>query len=156
MTSFVKITKKNCQFYLTRIIEIEKLSFPTPWTQNAFIEEMNNPISNLWGLSLHNILAGYICFWMYESEIQLLNVAVHPEQRNKGIGHHLLKKMIQMGIARDIRNIWLEVRPSNIAARSLYGKLGFEALGRRPGYYRDTHEDAIVMALALSKLEMAV
>jgi ribosomal-protein-alanine N-acetyltransferase len=156
MISFVKITKKNYRFYLDRIIEIEKFSFLSPWSQNAFIEEIGNSISYLWGLTADKILAGYICFWMYESEIQLINIAIHPQQRKKGFGHYLLKKMINEGISRDMRNVWLEVRPSNIVARNLYRRLGFEELGRRPGYYRDSNEDAIVMALTLSELEMAV
>ena len=156
MTSFVKITKKNYRLYLNRIIEIEKFSFLSPWSQNAFIEEIGNSISYLWGLAVDKILAGYICFWMYDSEIQLINIAVHPQQRKKGFGHYLLKRMINEGISRGMRNVWLEVRPSNIVAKNLYRRLGFEELGRRPGYYRDTNEDAIIMALALSEIEMAV
>jgi ribosomal-protein-alanine N-acetyltransferase len=146
MTSLVSVTAENERFYLPQIHEIEKLSFPSPWSLNALKSEIENPISHLWVYEREKALSGYICFWMYDEEVQLLSLAVHPRDRRKRLGHYLLKKMIEMAVSRGVQHIWLEVRPSNLAGKRLYQKLGFEEIYRRPRYYSNT-EDAIVMAL---------
>jgi ribosomal-protein-alanine N-acetyltransferase len=151
MSRLLEITAANFQHFLDGILEIEKLSFPSPWSLNAFKDEIRNPISHLWALAGDDALTGYLCFWMFDSEIQLINIAVHPLKRRKGYGHHLLTKLIGTGISKGIEYIWLEVRVSNTPARRLYQKLGFKEIGRRPRYYTDTNEDAIVMSLGLSK-----
>ncbi len=150
MTSLVDITIRNCRNYLECILEIENLSFPSPWSLKAFKEEIGNPISHFWGLTVDEVLTGYTCFCMFDIEIQLINLAVHPHERGKGVGHYLLTKMIEAGVSKGKKYIWLEVRPSNLAALKLYEKSGFDAVDRRPQYYADTHEDAIVMTLTLS------
>jgi ribosomal-protein-alanine N-acetyltransferase len=151
MTVILDITQANCDPHLDGIMEIERLSFPTPWSRNAFVHELKNPISHLWALLEGGSLAGYICFWMFDSEIQLINVAVHPEKRGRGLGRLLVGKMIETGVANGMHQIWLEVRTSNLPARTLYGSLGFSSVGRRRLYYRDTNEDAIVMSLSLGE-----
>ena len=156
MTSFVKIDYENYYLFIERILEIENLSFSSPWSLRAFLEEIQNPISHLWGATEHKILAGQICFWMFDREIQVINLAVHPEKRKSGFGYYLLTKMIEECISKGIPNIWLEVRRSNLTAKGLYEKLGFEAVGCRPRYYTDTNEDAIIMALTLSEMKLAV
>ena len=150
MNSLVTITKKNYQNYLDGIIEIERSSFPTPWSTNSFIQEIKNSVSHLWAVILKSNLSAYICFWMFASEIQLINIAVHTEWRGKGFGHNLLMQMIEAGISKGIQQVWLEVRLSNMPAKMLYEKLGFLEVGRRRKYYSDTNEDAIIMALSLS------
>ena len=149
MTSLVPITKENFPAFSRKILEIEELSFPSPWSLNALRSEIENPVSHLWALEMGRFLSGYICFWMFGGEIQLINLAVHPHDRGKGLGHYLLTRMIETGLSKGIGHIWLEVRPSNVAARNLYERLGFEEAYRRPGYYPDTREDAIVMSLNL-------
>ena len=151
MTSLVAITKENSHPFLQKILEIEELSFPSPWSAHALRSEIENPVSHFWALRMGQFLSGYICFWLLESEIQLISVAVHPHDRGKGLGHYLLTEMIETGISEGIRQIWLEVRPSNLVAKGLYERLGFEEAYRRPRYYPDTHEDAIVMNLNLSE-----
>ena len=151
MTSLVAITKENSQPFLQKILEIEELSFPSPWSAHALRSEIENPVSHFWALRMGQFLSGYICFWLLESEIQLISVAVHPHDRGKGLGHYLLTEMIETGISKGIRQFWLEVRPSNLVAKGLYERLGFEEAYRRPRYYPDTHEDAIVMNLNLSE-----
>jgi ribosomal-protein-alanine N-acetyltransferase len=149
MTSIRDITGNNYLVYLESILQIENLSFLSPWSPQAFQGEIKNPFSRLWALMVDDVLTGYICFWVFDREIQLVNIAVHPLRRGKGLGCLLLTKMIEKGISGGKESIWLEVRPSNLAARRLYHKLGFEAVDRRPRYYSDTNEDAIVMMLAL-------
>jgi [ribosomal protein S18]-alanine N-acetyltransferase len=151
MTSIVEITLKNYYRYLDQILEIEKLSFISPWSRDSFQSEIKNPASFLWALIVNEAVSGYVCFWVFDSEIQLVNIAVNLNQRGQGLGRFLLEKIIEAGISKDVRSIWLEVRPSNLAAKGLYQKLGFEEMGRRPRYYRDTGEDAIVMSLKLAR-----
>jgi ribosomal-protein-alanine N-acetyltransferase len=147
MTSLVTVTTENDRLYLPQIHEIEKLSFPSPWSLNALKSEIKNPVSHLWALKREDALSGYICFWMLDKEAQLLSLAVHPYERRKGFGHTLLKKMIETTISEGIQVVWLEVRPSNLAGIGLYRKMGFKEVCRRPQYYSDTREDAIVMVL---------
>ena len=78
-----------------------------------------------------------------------MSLAVRPDQRRRGWGRYILTRLIEKGIAEGADKIWLEVRPSNTGARTLYCKGGFREIGRRPGYYTDTHEDAILMSLPL-------
>ena len=149
MISITEINTENESAFLERILEIENISFPSPWSIHHFKQEINKPFSRLWGIFIQDVLWGYICFWTTDREMQLLNIAVHPERRGTGLAAHLLKKMISFGYAKGLKSIWLEVRPSNRVAQTLYQKMGFEEVGRRPQYYRDTHEDAILMNLTL-------
>ena len=151
MTSIVSVNSQNQQVYLDRILAIETLSFQSPWSFGAFEQEVKNPISSLWVLIANEAVAGYICFWVFDAEIQLINIAVHPKARGRGYAEHLLNRMIESGVSKGIHQVWLEVRLSNMAAQGLYLKLGFEEVGRRARYYRDTDEDAIVMSLTISE-----
>ena len=153
MTSIEDITPENYHIHLDNILEIENRSFPSPWSQRAFIQEIENPISHIWVLLADNQLVGYICFWLFDREIQLINIAVHPDEKGKGLGHHLMTRMIETGLSKGSQYIWLEVRISNLPAKRLYHRLGFEEIGRRRGYYRETKEDAIVMVLPLQQKE---
>jgi len=92
------------------------------WSPKLFEDEFRNLLSRLWVLMVNEIPVGHICFWMYGSEIQLLNIAIHPINRGKGFGHYLLSEMIEFGASNGVRSIWLEVRPSNLAAQKLYEK----------------------------------
>jgi len=151
MISLVLIDNDNFGHFSDAIQVIEKASFPTPWSPNAFKEEIDKSVSHLWGLIADEGLVGYICFWEFAGEIHLMNLAVHPDKRAKGFGQYMLKRMIEAGISKGDQTVWLEVRPSNVAARRLYEKACFEETGRRPHYYKDTHEDAIVMSLFLKE-----
>jgi len=151
MISLILIDKDNFENFKDDIQVIEKASFPTPWTLNAFREEIDKSVSHLWGLIANEGLVGYICFWEFAGEIHLMNIAVHPDRRGKGFGQYMLSRMIEAGISKGDQTVWLEVRPSNVAARRLYKNTCFRETGRRPHYYKDTHEDAIVMSLFLKK-----
>ena len=153
MPQLIDINWETYHDYLTRIVDIENLSFPSPWSRKAFLEEIRNPIARFRGVLAEQVLQGYICFWVFAEENQLINIAVHPQKREQGLGHYLLTKMIEESISMGVRKIWLEVRPSNNRAKSLYTKFKFSEVGRRPKYYRDTNEDAIVMSLSLMNEE---
>ncbi len=88
---------------------------------------------------------GYSCFWSLSGEVQLVNIAVHPDLRGKGLGRRLLDHLLLEAESREAEKIFLEVRPSNGAAIGLYERLGFKVLYRRLGYYTPEGEDALVM-----------
>lgn len=150
MTSLNRVTLENQEFYLDRILEIETLSFSAPWSLKGFLQELENPWSQLWALVSEGVILGYLCFWMVRDEMQLLDLAVHPTYRRQGNGGLLLAKMINHAVSEGISKIWLEVRVSGSAARKLYEKFGFVESGRRKDYYTDPREDAVLMSLALS------
>ena len=149
MAYSLKKTWPDYLSFIDQILKIENSSFPVPWSAKAFEEEINKSISNLWAIISEQRLLAYICFWMFDEEIHILNFAVHPQKRNMGLGKILLRNLIEIGTAGGIENIWLEVRPSNIPALSIYKRYGFVESGRRRGYYRDSQEDAIIMTLDL-------
>lgn len=149
MSPFVLITPENAPEYLQRILEIENLSFITPWSPAAFTNGLRNSLARMRGYVADNTLQGYICYWNSGREIQVMNLAVHPEYRRRGVGALLLGRALESGKDEGAENVWLEVRTSNRAARTLYENFGFREVGRRPRYYRDTGEDAIMMNLSI-------
>ena len=136
---------------LAEILEIERSSFPSPWSPGLFRNEMANPLSRILvgkpvGIS-GAPMAGYVIFWRVADEIHLHNIAVRPEFRRCGIASRLLDRVIRQGRAEGARLMTLEVRRSNIAAQKLYERFGFSVRGVRRGYYTDTGEDALVMSM---------
>jgi [ribosomal protein S18]-alanine N-acetyltransferase len=129
---------------LPAVLAIEEASFPSPWSHAAFLHELNNPHSCLTVAEQDGTVIGYLCCWYVADEIQILDVAVHPEHRRKGVGERLLHHALTTGRMRDASSANLEVRRSNVAAIALYEKFGFREVAIRRGYYRDG-EDALLM-----------
>jgi [ribosomal protein S18]-alanine N-acetyltransferase len=148
--SVLGVTTDNFPLFRQRLMYIERSSFLSPWSVNSFKAELLNPIARIWGALDGESLAGFACFWVVAGEIHLLNIAVAPEKRGMKIGSYLLARVIDLGGDTSVDRIWLEVRPSNKAALALYRGAGFIEEGRRPGYYTDTGEDAVLMSLYLS------
>lgn len=137
---------------LPSVIEIENLSYPNPWRPSAFEGEIaNRPVSNPYVIVYRPLdrVIGYIIYWRIKREIQISNIAVHPDFRQRGIGERSLRQILNEAARKSVRFAFLEVRPSNSVARALYEKLGFEVLGIRRGYYRNPPEDALVMGKIL-------
>ncbi len=137
---------------LPAVVEIECLSFSTPWPETSFKGELENkPISNPYVVVSKKLakVIGYIIFWRIGDEAQIANVAVHPDYRRKGIGKKVVEKILSLLMREEVRFVILEVRPSNTVARALYHKLGFEVIGVREGYYRDPQENALIMGKTL-------
>ena len=135
---------------LPEVLEIERASFETPWTEENFRHEIErNP--RAWNVIARRggAIVGFACAYVVAGELMINDVAVAPDERRRGIGRALVVHLLEGARARRCRRATLEVRPSNLGARRLYEQLGFEAVGRRRGYYADTGEDAILMALAL-------
>lgn len=138
---------------LAAIVEIEKLAFTTPWSLRSFERELSLPFSRLTvavasGNSAEPAIAGFLCRWLIADECHVLNVAVHPSFRRKGVGEMLMNSAISEARAKHAAFVTLEVRRSNLAARQLYRKLNFEERRLRRHYY-GPGEDAIVMELRL-------
>ncbi|MFZ0706141.1 MAG: ribosomal protein S18-alanine N-acetyltransferase [Candidatus Korobacteraceae bacterium] len=94
-------------------------------------------------------IAGFVIVRCGSEEWEIENVVVDPKLRRKGIGQGLIQEVMRQAGERGVADVFLEVRESNVAARALYAKWGFKAEGRRPKYYRDPQEDAVVMRMRL-------
>jgi len=137
---------------LDAVLEIENLSFPNPWSRMTFLGEIVNPpitIPSVIVRTPEDRVVGYILLWHIREEVQISNFAVHPDFRKKGLGEAVLLYVLDKIKRHGATRIFLEVRPSNRAARSLYEKLGFRYLGSRKKYYRSPDEDALIMSLEL-------
>jgi ribosomal-protein-alanine N-acetyltransferase len=135
---------------LPRILEIERLAFPAPWTLASFERELTLPFSRIM-LAIPETrgadsIAGFLCRWLIADECHILNIAVHPESRRLGIGSVLMTESINEAKLTGTNVITLEVRRSNLAARQLYRKFEFEERRLRRHYY-GPGEDAIIMEL---------
>lgn len=152
----VKVRIRNANSRdLPQIFEIERLAFPHPWSLDSFRRELALPFSRLMVADADSAdgaegppLAGFLCRWLVADECHILNVAVHPAMRRMGVGGELMAEAIAEAKAKNIHLITLEVRRSNLAARTLYRKLRFEERRLRRNYY-GLGEDAIVMELTL-------
>lgn len=133
--------------HLDQVVAIERSSFPTPWSKNAFNYEIkfNEFAHYLVALCEDNEVAGYAGMWVILDEAHVTNVAVHSKYRRLGLGLELMQKIMVWAAALGAKRMTLEVRPSNIPARTLYSNLGFEERGTRKEYYSDTGENAIIM-----------
>jgi [ribosomal protein S18]-alanine N-acetyltransferase len=132
---------------LSAIEVIEQRSYPTPWSRAMFAGELAKPTSICLGAydSKTDELAGYLIISRYVDAWHVMNVAVAPEFRRRGIAQTLLEQLFDLTAGDERRGYTLEVRVSNDAAIRLYERLGFVARGIRRGYYTDNREDAMIM-----------
>ncbi len=130
---------------LSAIEEIERASYPTPWSRSMFAGELAKPSSICLGATSDDRLVGYLIVSRYVDAWHVMNVAVTPEFRRRGIATMLLGTLFELTSDDDRRGYTLEVRVSNAGAISLYERLGFASRGLRRGYYTDNREDALIM-----------
>ena len=131
--------------HIDGIAQIEKLCFSDPWSVNSIASELGNPLS-LWLVAVEgDTLLGYIGSQTVLGEGDMMNLAVHPDHRRRGVGEGLVVALVGQLRAKGAKRLALEVRASNAPAIALYGKMGFCPVGRRPGYYRHPKEDALIM-----------
>lgn len=132
---------------LSAIERIERSSYPTPWSRSMFASELAKPSSICLGaFDLEtDALVGYLVISRYVDAWHVMNVAVAPEHRRRGIAHSLLDRLFELTAGRGHRGYTLEVRVSNVEAIALYERLGFKPRGVRRGYYTDNREDALIM-----------
>jgi ribosomal-protein-alanine N-acetyltransferase len=133
---------------IRRILEIERMSFLTPWTEGMFRSQLALEDRSVNLVLLEDqVIVGYATAWLAFDEIHLLSIAVIPERRRMGFATRLLERVMETGRSRGASRVILEVRAGNDAARRFYRGQGFSEIGRRRRYYSDTGEDAIVMEL---------
>lgn len=126
--------------------EIERLSFRTPWPAYAFEHELRgNRLARYVVARAGDRVVGFAGIWLMVDDAHVTTFGVHPDWRRQAIGRQLLLNVAELSIAIGARRMTLEVRASNEAAQGLYHAFGFEIAGRRPRYYTDDNEDALVM-----------
>ncbi len=131
---------------LDAIERIERASYPTPWSRSMFATELAKPSSlSLGALDDGDRLVGYLVLSRYVDAWHVMNVAVAPESRRKGVATALLRRLLDDTRHDAQRGYTLEVRVSNVGAIALYERFGFRTKGVRRGYYTDNREDALIM-----------
>jgi len=136
---------------IDEMMTIERASFTSPWSARFFLEEIQVSYAKSVLVEVEGRIVGYIIYWQLPKEVDIHNLAVHPEYRRQGIGRSLLSSAIDSAKGQDSNRVTLEVRKSNQAAQQLYHSLGFVERGVRKGYYSDDGEDALVMVLDLDE-----
>ena len=130
---------------LPSVIAIERRSFPTPWSLAMFVLELSKPSGICLAAEDGDELVGYLVCARYDDVWHLMNVAVNPERRRRGVATELIERLFEeagMGA-----RFTLEVRVSNAPAIEMYRRFGFRSAGRRRRYYHDNGEDALIMWL---------
>jgi len=141
---------------LDEVLAIEEVSFPTPWPRKLFEEEIVREFSD----ALVAVPAegegvlGYSVCWTVADESHLLNIAVRPDARGRGVGSALLGECIRRGVRAGAGRIHLEVRAGNVPALRMYEREGFSFQGIRRGYYADTGEDAVLLSRELRRSDV--
>ena len=132
---------------LNAIEEIERSSYPTPWSRSMFASELAKPSSLCLGAFDPGTekLIGYLIISRYVDAWHVMNVAVEPGHQRRGVASRLLERLFELTRDDERRGYTLEVRVSNEGAIELYERLGFEPRGIRRGYYTDNREDAVIM-----------
>ena len=128
-----------------QVAELEQLCFSSPWSLNAVESELSNPLS-LWLVAVEgDEVMGYVGSQTVMDEADMMNIAVKPVFRRAGVAERLVNELIASLKSNGVHSLTLEVRASNDPAIALYEKLGFVSVGRRPGYYRNPREDALIL-----------
>jgi len=131
--------------HVPQVAALEKLCFSEPWSENSVAGELSNPLS-LWLVALDGeAVAGYVGSQSVMGETDMMNIAVDPNYRRQGVAAALIEELVRQLKDRGNHCLTLEVRASNNAAAALYEKLGFAQIGRRPNYYRNPKEDALIL-----------
>lgn len=139
---------------LTRVHQLDQICFTAPWPLRAFrYELLDNQVSRQWVAEGkvegdgQPLVVGMIVTWLVGGEVHIATLAVDPDWRRSGIAIRLVCTALHAGILEGAEAATLEVRAGNLAAQHLYDRLGFEVVGRRPGYYADNGEDALLLTL---------
>lgn len=133
--------------HVAQVAQLEKQCFSMPWSENAIAGELTNPLS-LWMVAVENgRVAGYVGSQSVMGEADMMNLAVHPEYRRQGVGSTLVQRLVAMLSDNKVGSLTLEVRASNEGAIALYSGLGFMQVGRRPNYYTNPREDALILRM---------
>jgi [ribosomal protein S18]-alanine N-acetyltransferase len=134
---------------LSAVATLDQISFSQPWPPAAFEAELTNVNSRCWVTEVDARVVGALVIWRVLDEAHIATIAVHPDFRRRGIGRALLRTGMDAAYAEGARIYHLEVRSGNLAAQKMYADFGYEIVGRRPRYYQDNGEDALLLTLSL-------
>ena len=136
--------------HIAQIAALEKQCFSDPWSEVSVRSELSNPLSFWLVAEEGGRVIGYVGSQSVAPEADVMNLAVAPEWRKKGVGRALMTALIAQLHSRGITALFLEVRVGNIPAQNLYRGLGFVEVGRRPKYYVNPTEDALILRKELT------
>lgn len=137
-----------------QVVAIDRASFSLPWPERSFRYEVtDNPAARCWVAGLGGRVVGMMVLWIILDEAHIATLATHPDFRRQGIAETLLIHALRSAAREGVRRSFLEVRAGNEAAQKMYRKFGFVEDGRRPRYYKDNGEDAVLMSLSSLKVE---
>ena len=131
--------------HVAQIAALEAACFSDPWSEGSVAAELDNPLSCWLVCQQDGDVLGYVGSQTVLDQSDMMNIAVSPQARRRGIAQKLIQALTAQLKARGSRSLSLEVRPSNAAALALYQKLSFVQVGRRPGYYRHPREDGLIL-----------
>ena len=131
--------------HVQQVAALEKVCFSDPWSERSIAYELTNPLSYWLVATEGDQLAGYVGSQTVVDEADMMNIAVDPAFRRQGVAEGLVERLVSHLAAKQVRCLALEVRASNEPARALYEKLGFAQVGKRPNYYRNPKEDALIL-----------
>ncbi|MDP1891655.1 MAG: ribosomal protein S18-alanine N-acetyltransferase [Gemmatimonadaceae bacterium] len=139
------VIRPATQADLAAIAAIESVSFSDPWSLNSFSDSLAHDFVRMCVVEDDAGVAGYSVVWVSGEECELANLAVDPARRRSGLGAVLLDALLERAHEEALFVIFLEVRASNTAAQTLYASRGFHEVGRRPMYYKNPAEDALIL-----------
>jgi ribosomal-protein-alanine N-acetyltransferase len=138
---------------IDQVFALEQIIFPTPWSLKSYEFELeSNPASRQWVIETQelgddwHIVAFSVC-WILGDEVHIANFAVASAYRRRGLGHRLLRHILECAQEEGMHSATLEVRAGNQAAQGLYAAYGFQQVGLRKQYYSDNREDALLLQL---------
>ena len=139
------IIKKMESCHVSQVAALEKCSFRDPWSEKSIAGELENKLA-LWLVAVEgDTVLGYVGSQTVMGETDMMNVAVHPDFRRRGVAEALILALVEELKAMDSHCLTLEVRASNAPAIALYEKMGFSQIGLRKNYYRNPREDALIL-----------
>ncbi len=130
---------------ILQVAAIEHAAFRDPWSEASFADDLARSDRGWLVAEEAGRVIGYGGIWVNADEAHVMNLAVVADERGRGVGRRLTEALLAKAAARGAERVTLEVRPSNAAAIALYESLGLESVGRRPGYYPEDGEDALIM-----------
>ena len=130
------------------VVEIDRSSFTLPWTERAFkYEVQENAAARCWVTTVDGRVAAMLVLWIIVDEAHIATIATHPQFRRRGFAKQMLTKSLMAAREEGARSALLEVRARHVVAQKIYCNIGFVEVGRRPMYYRDNGEDAVLMTM---------
>lgn len=135
---------------LDKIVNIDRYAFKRPWQRYLFQAELSSNDADSYSVKCYRtdeaqVIIAYVFLRFIINELHIIRIAVAPQFRQRGVATGLLQYCFRLAKEKQVTSVYIEVRPSNIPAIALYKKLGFQLIGRRPNYYSESSEDALVM-----------